>query len=150
MFLHQELLSSKPDQRNWKGIVIALCCIVAILCTVAFRWVDLTPLKWLCCLSNLFPSIFLFSKPLPRAKLNGPKLVRCWNPIALMWRCSINWKRWQWWYDERWIFFGKWVVSMLSFNWWSKGCTQSLRRSWKGPNTPQFLQLKVWNVFLLL
>ena len=46
MFL-QELISSKPDQRNWKGIGIALCCIVAILCTVALRCLLINPPKWI-------------------------------------------------------------------------------------------------------
>ena len=36
-------MAASPNQRNWKGIIIALCCIGLILATVAMSVVILTP-----------------------------------------------------------------------------------------------------------
>ena len=41
--LLQELVAASPNQRNWKGIIIALCCILLILASVAVSVVILTP-----------------------------------------------------------------------------------------------------------
>ena len=39
----QELLSSKEDDRNWKGILISIACIIAILISVLVSVAILTP-----------------------------------------------------------------------------------------------------------
>ena len=39
----QELVAANPNDRNWKGIIIALACIVLILASVAVSVVILTP-----------------------------------------------------------------------------------------------------------
>ena len=36
-------MAASPNQRNWKGIIIALCCIATILAIVAVSVVILTP-----------------------------------------------------------------------------------------------------------
>ena len=37
------MVAASPNQRNWKGIIIALCCIATILAIVAVSVVILTP-----------------------------------------------------------------------------------------------------------
>ena len=41
----QELVTSKPDDKNWKGVIIALICIILILITVFFSIFMLSPEK---------------------------------------------------------------------------------------------------------
>ena len=41
--LFQELLTSKPDNKNWKGLIIAVVCIIFILATVTLSVVVLSP-----------------------------------------------------------------------------------------------------------